>query len=1190
MTLNSQLTLTLLGTPRVHLKGEPVVGFISDKARALLYYLALAPGEQQRTTLACLFWPEMPTDQALKNLRQALHNLQKLLRPHLRVTRHHVAVDPHLPLTVDLLTLRRLLAKESPAAHQEAVALARGELLAGFSLTDAPAFAAWLTEERAYLQQQLVDTVTALSYHYLQIGQWQDAIATLRQWRQWAPWSEEAGAWLMIAHVRTGNYNGALRTFRDLQAQMQQELAAPLRAATSALRKEILRARELDRAVLPNLSATLVGRAETVRTLRQLFAHHLFASMQATCAESTQMDADGAPQRWPPEQASARRGQLITITGLGGMGKTHVARAIAHEHKETFFDGLRWIALAPHQTLASALLAIAHAYQIDLRANRDLTTQIPHLLQTLESLLILDNGEHLPQDELRHFVRRLLASAPRLTILLTSRLPLGLPEERLLPLGGLPDLAASEQLFRQSATRLAPLSGTASERDAIQQICRLVDGMPLALQLAATLTDRHSCAAIAAKLHDNLDLLRSMQQDIPERQRSLSALLAATWAARSAAEQRALTKLLIFAGSFSRDAAREIAQLATAEIEHLCDLALLQRDGDRFTIHDLLRQYIQQVVPLANRPVSRQFQQYFLSLVADQAPILSSAKAATAIALLATDLENIQHAWRAATAAHATDLIAAAWQPLATFYRRRGPFAEGAQLLQQAADVFEEALPVEQASASPMLISLIGQLQIAAAHLHLLAGNFAVALTLANNTITHAVAHQCSATLVDARIHQSHALRALGRLPEAQTAIAAATDTIATVATDGLHQEGRTPADLLLAIALERGQLAIDCGNVTAAATALQEALHLARAQDNEMAECMAACELGYVTMALATYDEADAFLQRALAIAHKWADTRQECQVLARQARLYRESASPHQWLATIERTLALCRRIGDLVGEARALNELGIYYRQQGHFSRAQRCFLETLQLLKPTNDRPFETLVLQNLGALELSCGRYQLAESHLRQALLLCDELAGIDMQCVIRVYLSWHAGAVGHGRQALAYAEEALTLAKATARPAFPIFVYIALGSAYLALADWVAAQEAFRQAEEQHHAIGQTEPHYWALAGQAYTAWQLADRTTALALVTTVINAPWSAVVQQSGTPFDLYWYCYQILAAAGDDRASALLATVLQHFQAQLACIDDPLLRLSFAENVFAHRQFLAAAEEGGIPAVACG
>ncbi|MCB0084364.1 MAG: tetratricopeptide repeat protein, partial [Caldilineaceae bacterium] len=727
---------------------------------------------------------------------------------------------------------------------------------------------------------------------------------------------------------------------------------------------------------------------------------------------------------------------------------------VADDHRYTFFDGVWWVALASHATLDAALVAIAQALAIDLRAGTDPATQIAHVLHEQEALLILDNGEHLPQAALREFVRTLLAAAPQLIILLTSRLPLGLPQEIVIPLTGLTDHATGEQLFRQTATRVGGLAETAEERHAIAQICRLVDGMPLAIQLAAGLTDLHSCEMIADQLRSDLATLQTAKQDVPERQRSVHALLTTTWAERTSTEQRALRKLTIFAGSFSRNAAKQIAQLSTSDFNHLCDLALLQREGTRFTLHELLRQYIQAqqmqaVEPAAQAALHRHYQGYFLTLIAEQATVLQTAQAATAIGLIAEELGNVQQAWRLAATTATIELLAAAWQPLTIYYRRRGPFAEGATLLAGAAETLQAAAPPDHDhdTATEAITPLCCCLQIAAADLYLLAGNFTRALQLADATLALAGANHCDWAQVDARLKETHALRALGRLAEAQTAIERATTTIATlpeaIAVENLRQPTiRNRHALQLELALEQGQLAIDCGNVTAAAAALEEALTLAHDQNDETSECLAACELCYVSMALAKYDAADSHLRRALHIARNWADTRLESQVLARQARLYRECGDVEQWQNSSEAALALCRRIGDLVGEARSLNELGIFYRQQGAYRQAQRCFQETLDPLRRTHDRPFETLALQNLGALELICGRHTAARTHLRQACDLCDELAGIDMQCVLRVYLSWHAAETGDGAQALAYAQAALTLAEATGRPAFLIFVQV----------------------------------------------------------------------------------------------------------------------------------------------------
>ncbi len=595
---------------------------------------------------------------------------------------------------------------------------------------------------------------------------------------------------------------------------------------------------------------------------------------------------------------------------------------------------------------------------------------------------------------------------------------------------------------------------------------------------------------------------------------------------------------------------------------------------------------------------------YFLTFVAEQRAVLQTAEAATAIGLMAEELGNVQKAWQLAANANAIARLAMAWRPLTIFYHRRGPFVEGAVLLQTAAETLQTTLAPnhtgdtfsEPATPEPTTIALICCLQIAAAQLQRLAGNFEEAHQLARESLTWADRGRYHWALIDARLQESHALRALGQLEAAQSAMTQAAAALASMDAHPLDDNPaanrplanrkvgelraqllRTPKELQLDLALEQGQLAIDQGNVVASANALEEALRLAQEQHDERGECLAECELGYVYMSLARYTEAETHLRHAYHIARAWADTRQESQVLARQARLYRECRNIQQWHKSLESALTLCRHISDLVGEARALNELGIYYRQQGDLSQARRTFLETLRLLRQTHDRPFEALVLQNLGALELICGRYAEAEGHLQQACVLCDELAGIDMQCVLRVYLSWHAAEIGDGPRALAYAAAALELANATARPTFLVFVQVAMGGAYLVAEDWEAAQRAFALAIERQRAIIDA-PHYAALSGLAFTAWRLGDKATALALVTIVIEAPWEMVAQQVDTPFYIYWRCYQILVAYADKRTNTLLSMLHRELTAQLTEIEDPALRHAFATHVPAHRQLLAA------------
>jgi tetratricopeptide (TPR) repeat protein len=220
------------------------------------------------------------------------------------------------------------------------------------------------------------------------------------------------------------------------------------------------------------------------------------------------------------------------------------------------------------------------------------------LLQALQSekLLVLDNLEHLPMGEL---LTQMLAAAPELRLICTSREVLGLHQEQLLELGGLaalkPDknwtIQDSAQIFLQAAKRSRPdFRLTESDFAALAQIERLVGGMPLGLELAAGWVRLMTLPEIADALQANQDLLESNAADLPERQRSLKQVFQATWKRLSVQEQDALAQIALLRGSFDLAFATQVTGLSAVLLLRLVNKSLLGRDGTRFFVHELIRQ------------------------------------------------------------------------------------------------------------------------------------------------------------------------------------------------------------------------------------------------------------------------------------------------------------------------------------------------------------------------------------------------------------------------------------------------------------------------------------------------------------------------------------------------------------------------------------------------------------------------
>ena len=373
--------------------------------------------------------------------------------------------------------------------------------------------------------------------------------------------------------------------------------------------------------------------------------------------------------------------RLITIAGPGGAGKTRLAVAAAAQQspatssdEKPFEDGVFFVPLAPLSHPEEIVSALGRVLDCSIDQQENAERQLIEFLCSKSALIVLDNYEHVLDKDSAGLPARILEGAPGVKIVVTSRSRLGSQVEHVVTLGGLdivdlPFLAVEtdpdgdgEQvlrereanpaitLFKVSARRVQPgFEVTAENVLAIAQITRLVDGLPLGIELAAGWLELYTPAEIVSEVEQSADFLASGLVDVPERQSSLRAVFDSSWRNLSESEKRALAALSIFKGGFERHAAEVVVDASPHMMQSLVNKSWLQHAGGRrFQMHELLRQYTAaQLASVASDYESalERHADYYADYVSALDKRVMGPEPGSALVDFSADLDNIHAAW-----------------------------------------------------------------------------------------------------------------------------------------------------------------------------------------------------------------------------------------------------------------------------------------------------------------------------------------------------------------------------------------------------------------------------------------------------------------------------------------------------------------------------------------------------------------
>ena len=502
-TSPSALCIALLGPLRITYEGAAVAGFESDKSRALLCYLDVEGCPMRREYLAGLFWGDRSDQRARGNLSRVLSNLRTLFPDYIQSDRYTVGLNKALSLDLDVKAFEALCRQGLQVEGEEvcdllvdAVDLYRDDFMTGFSLVNCAVFEEWQTVHRERLHGFALRALDRLVQFFTRQGAWELALRYGRCALMLEPWSEETHRRVMLLLARTGQLNAALRQYNTCRLVLAEELHVEPSSETVALYERIAALGKCPRHNLPPQPTSFIGRGPVLTEIqRRLF------------------DPDC---------------RLLTLVGPGGSGKTRLALEAASLVQQVFLDGVFFVSLVGVATSEFMVPAIVDALGFSLVGQLVPKQQLLAHLKHKELLLVLDNMEHLLSDGAL-LISEILMEAPDVMILVTSRERLRLRWEWAFPITGLTcpqnggEISETEagQLFEMIACRADPSFSLVNEASAVTCLCRLVEGLPLGIELAAAQTGICSLTDLVEQVELNLAALVSPLRDMPARHRSL---------------------------------------------------------------------------------------------------------------------------------------------------------------------------------------------------------------------------------------------------------------------------------------------------------------------------------------------------------------------------------------------------------------------------------------------------------------------------------------------------------------------------------------------------------------------------------------------------------------------------------------------------------------------------------------------
>ncbi len=933
----SSLQAQVLGIPTFNWQGEALKSS-SQKVIALLAYLAVQSEPVSRDLVAELLW----SVGKYHNVRQALFNLRSLPGAQEWLKDDNAI---YIQVKTDLSVFEKAVQTKD---YKQALSLYKGTLLEDIKVRGAPVFTDWLEQERARIAALYQKALSGRADELANNQHYEQAIELYTKRIAEDALDETSQQKLIKLEFARGQPRVALDLYEQYRRQLIEDLGVEPLSETQHLAteiKQVLHQQLIETPVqvsyaLPDYSSRFIGRNE--------------------------------------EQAQLTRylqtARLVSIVGTGGVGKTRLSIQVAEQLHEAFKDGICFIPLAATTNAEFIVLPIADSLGLDLSNRLHHESQLLDFLREKELLLIFDNAEHL-LDGLG-LLDQLLDNCPKLSLLVSSREPLGF-EEKQLELRGLAypviqELSAKPyeavELFVELARQVDShfQLDVQNELDIIR-ICTLLEGLPLALELAAAWVTTLSLDEIANEIEKNLNLLKDGSFEKPKRQRSLQATFDYSWTLLTDVEQKAIVSLAVFKSGFNQDAAEKVTNSSLRTLLALSKKSLLRKEPGRFTILELIRQCALEKVEHSS-PIFTKHSAYFATLVKTHSNKFKVDEQKQVRQLFALENDNIVQAWQYIVEQKDETRLLSSLAGFYQFFKIRG-------LGLQAYKAFKTA--ISSFSEEPL-------------HSHLKLRAAAFANRLAHIEDAHQLLKECQAYFNQ---HQNYADYAFTHLCLGDNAY---------LRDDYDEGEGHYTTSLQsyqslkdsrgIGLSLDGlGTIAFARGDFLKAKDYYKQSLELAKQSEDARNILIGLKNTGIGHAVTGGYETAKAHLEETVSQARSLEDKRMLVSALNNLGKIYTSVAMPQESRKAFEECIYLSREIGARWNTALALSNLGELEYFEKNYDAASYLYADALRLFEALDHKREHVLTKRRIADTEVIKGNLRIAWQYYTEVLQDAKEL-------------------------------------------------------------------------------------------------------------------------------------------------------------------------------------------------------